>query len=77
MCKIKCSGVKKMFKELPELKSTNDVTKAMNYRIMALTAYKATTEVIFNRVFLDSSSNFHTYKKRSQHFPNETVTGIL
>ena len=46
MCKIKCSGIKKMFKELPELKSTNDVTKAMNYIILALTAYKATTEVI-------------------------------
>ena len=50
MCKIKCSGIKKMFKELPELKSTNEVTKAMNYLIMALTAYKATTEVMFIRL---------------------------
>ena len=50
MCKIKCSGIKKMFKELPELKSTNDITKAMNYLIMALTAYKATTEVMFIRL---------------------------
>ena len=38
MCKIKCSGIKKMFKELPELKSTNEVTMAMNYLITALTA---------------------------------------
>ena len=50
MCKIKCSGIKKMYKELPLFESNNEVTKAMNYLITALTAYKAVTEVIFNRL---------------------------
>ena len=49
MCKFKCSGIKKMFKEMPELKSDNEATMAKNYLIMALTAYKATTEVMFIR----------------------------
>ena len=50
MCKIKSSGIKKMFKELPVLICENEVTKAMNYLIMALTAYKATAEVIYDRL---------------------------
>ena len=50
MCKIKCAGIKKMFKELPVFVCENDVTKATNYLVTALTAYKATTEVIFNRL---------------------------
>ena len=50
MCKIKSSGIKKMFKELPVLICENEVTKAMNYLIMALTAYKASAKVIFNRL---------------------------
>ena len=47
LCKLKSSGIKKMFKELPILECKD---KAMNYLILALTAYKATAEVIFNRL---------------------------
>ena len=36
MCKIKSSGIKKMFKELPVLIRENEVTKAMNYLDWAL-----------------------------------------
>ena len=50
MCKIKCTGIKKMFKELSVFLCENDVTKATNYLITALTAYKATTEVNFDRL---------------------------
>ena len=50
MCKIKCSGIKKMLKELPMFKSNNEVTTAMNYLITALTTYKAVTEVMFYRL---------------------------
>ena len=39
-----------MFKEMPELRSNNEVTMAKNYLLMALTAYKATTEVMFIRL---------------------------
>ena len=39
-----------MFKELPVFVCENDVTKATNYLVTALAAYKATTEVIFNRL---------------------------
>ena len=38
MCKLKSSGIKKMFKELPILDCENEVTKAKNYLILALTA---------------------------------------
>ena len=50
MCKIKCTGIKKMFKELSVFLCENDVTKATNYLITALTAYEATTEIIFDRL---------------------------
>ena len=50
MCNIKSFGIKKMFKELPDLIRENEVTKAMNYLILALTAYKAAVEVIFDRL---------------------------
>ena len=50
MCKLKGAGIKKMFKELPIFLCDNDVTKATNYLITALTAYTATAEVIFNRL---------------------------
>ena len=39
-----------MFKELQVFKSENEVTEATNYLIMALTAYKAAAEVIFDRL---------------------------
>ena len=39
-----------MFKEMPIFKCDNEVTVATNYLIMALTAYKATAEVIFDRL---------------------------
>ena len=39
-----------MFNELPVFLCENNVTKATNYLVTALTAYKATTEVIFNRL---------------------------
>jgi len=50
LCKLKCSGIKKMFKELPILECEDDYVKAMNYLILALTAYKATAEVIYDRL---------------------------
>ena len=50
LCKLKCSGIKKMFKELPILEYEDDYVKAMNYLILALTAYKATAEVIFDKL---------------------------
>jgi hypothetical protein len=39
-----------MFKEMPVFTCDNEVTTATNYLIMALTAYKATAEVIFDRL---------------------------
>ena len=39
-----------MFKEMPILKCENAVTEATNYLFMALTAYKAAAEVIFDRL---------------------------
>ena len=51
LCKLKSNGIKKMFKELPKFKCENEVTEAKNYLIMALTAYKAAAEVIFDRMF--------------------------
>ena len=39
-----------MFKELQILNCENEVTKATNYLILALTAYKAAAEVIFDRL---------------------------
>ena len=45
---MKSVGIKKIFKELPVPICENEATKAMNYLIMALTAYKAAAEVIFD-----------------------------
>ena len=39
-----------MFKELPIIKGGNNTTKAMNYFVLALTAYKAVAEAIFDRL---------------------------
>ena len=39
-----------MFKELPILECEDEFSKAMNYLILALTAYNATAEVIFDRL---------------------------
>ena len=50
LCKLKCPGIKKMFKELPILKYEDNYAKAINYLILALTAYKATAEVIYDRL---------------------------
>ena len=50
LCKIKSPGMKKMFKELPVFTCEDDFIKVMNYLILALTAYKAVAEVIFNRL---------------------------
>ena len=38
-----------MFKDLPILECEDNYAKAMNYSILALTAYKATAEVIYDR----------------------------
>ena len=46
LCKFKCSGIKKMLKELPIIEC-DDYMKAMNYFVLALTAYKATVKAIF------------------------------
>ena len=51
LCKLKSTGIKKNFKELPIFKCENEVTEAINYLIMALTANKAAAEVIFDRLF--------------------------
>ena len=48
LCKLKCSGIKKMFKQIPILECEDDYAKAMNYLILALTAYKATAEAIYD-----------------------------
>ena len=50
LSKLKSIGIKKIFKELPIFKCENEVTEAINYLIMALTAYKAAAEVIFDRL---------------------------
>ena len=50
LCKLKSSGIKNMFKELPVLECADNYTKAMNYLILALMSYKATAEVIFDRL---------------------------
>ena len=50
LCKLKCNGIKKMFKEMPILKCENEETEVKNYLLMALTAFKATAEVIFDRL---------------------------
>ena len=50
LCKLKCNGIKKIIKEMPILKCENEVTEATNYLIMALTAFKDTAEVIFDRL---------------------------
>ena len=39
-----------MFKELPVLKCVDNYTKATNQLVLALTVYKATAEVIFDRL---------------------------
>ena len=49
LCKLKSTGIKKMFKELPILECEDYHAKALNYLILALTAYKATADVIYNR----------------------------
>ena len=50
LCKLKSSEIKKMFKELPILECEDEFSKTMSYLILALTAYKATAEVIFDRL---------------------------
>ena len=50
LCKLKSSGIKKMFKELPILECENDHARAMNYLLLALTAYRAATQVIYDRL---------------------------
>ena len=48
MWKINTSGITKMLKQLPVFICENEITKPMNYLILALTAYKAVAEVIFD-----------------------------
>ena len=48
--KFKCSGMKKIFKELPIIECEDDYTKAMNYFVLVLTAYSAAAEAIFDRL---------------------------
>ena len=50
LCKLKNSGIKKIFKELPILECESDYAKAMNYLLLALTAYRAATQVIYDRL---------------------------
>ena len=71
LCKLKSSGIKKMFKELPILECENNFAKAMNYLILALTAYKATAEIIFDR-FVNVAVVCQVFKPllKSQKFKN-------
>ena len=71
LCKLKSSGIKKMFKELPILECEDNFSKAMNYLILALTAYKATAEVIFDR-FVNVTLVCQVFKPmlKSQKFKN-------
>ena len=50
LCKFKSSGIKKLFKELPVFECKDDYTKAMNYLVLAPTAYKAVAEAILVNV---------------------------
>ena len=50
LCKLKNSSIKKIFKELPILECENDHAKAINYLLLALTAYRAATQVIYDRL---------------------------
>ena len=69
MCKIKSVGIKKMFKQLPVLLCENETTTAMNYLILALTAYKVAAEVIFDRLVNATIAEFQELK--SQLLENE------
>ena len=71
LCKLKSSGIKKMFKELPILECENNFAMAMNYLILALTAYKATAEIIFDR-FVNVAVVCQVFKPllKSQKFKN-------
>ena len=79
MCKIKSSGIKKMFKELPVLICESEVTKAMNYLILALTAsscsgrYLRLTNKCHNRMpnnqaFVNSEKIQEIYLESSGNF---------
>jgi len=60
-----------MFKELPILECEGDYSKAMNYLILALTAYKVTAEVIYDR-FVNVAVVCQVFKPmlKSQKFKN-------
>ena len=47
-----------MFKELPILECENDHTKAMTYLLLALTAYRAATQVIYDTNKCDNSLQY-------------------
>ena len=68
-----------MSKELPILECVDNYTKEMNYLVLALTAYKATVEVMFDRLinvtiacqFSNQCGNFKATKKSNgviKHF---------
>ena len=48
--KLKCSGIKKLFKELPIIECDDDYMKVMHYYVLTLTAYKAGAEAIYYRL---------------------------
>ena len=48
-CKTICSGIKKMFKDLPVLKCSTPYKQAIKYYILCLAVYQALIEVIFDR----------------------------
>ena len=50
LCKLKCSGFKKIFKVLPVIECEDDDTKEITYCVLALTACKPVAETIFDRL---------------------------
>ena len=48
LCKLKSSGIKKIFKELPVFKCEHQYIKMTNYLAPALTAYKAAAAASFD-----------------------------
>ena len=50
ICKIRCSGIKKMFKEMPIIEGKDAYKKVMNYFVLCLTACKAVAETIYDRL---------------------------
>ena len=76
LCKLKSSGMKKMFKELPILECKDNFSKAMNCLILALTAYKKTAEIIFDR-FVNVTSVYQVFKPLLKSQNSKISIGVI